>query len=120
MPFCPKCRDEFQDWVEVCPDCHVKLVAALRESPSRVKKDSKAEALVLAASAPNRPLADMWAGILKDKGIRCMVKGYEGGGFRYPPMASPLQPSNLQFDVYVLKSDLGRAKETLKEANPEG
>jgi len=29
MPFCPKCRDEFQDWVKVCPDCKVELVEKL-------------------------------------------------------------------------------------------
>jgi hypothetical protein len=27
--FCPKCRDEFQDWVKTCPDCKVDLVAEL-------------------------------------------------------------------------------------------
>lgn len=26
MPFCPNCRDEFEDWVETCPDCKVSLV----------------------------------------------------------------------------------------------
>jgi len=26
MPFCPNCRDEFEDWVEICPDCRVALV----------------------------------------------------------------------------------------------
>jgi hypothetical protein len=27
--FCPKCRDEFQEWVKTCPDCRVDLVAEL-------------------------------------------------------------------------------------------
>ena len=33
MPFCPNCRDEFQDWVTVCPDCGTKLVDKLPEEP---------------------------------------------------------------------------------------
>lgn len=31
MPFCPKCRCEFQDWVEVCIDCGIPLVKTLLE-----------------------------------------------------------------------------------------
>ena len=31
MPYCPKCRDEFEDWVKVCPDCNVTLVDELPE-----------------------------------------------------------------------------------------
>ena len=108
-------------WVKVCPDCHVKLVATLRDSPGRANRDSKTEPLVLAATAPNRPLAQMWAGILKDRGIRAMTKNHEAGmSFAYPPMAGPMQPRNLRFETYVLKSDLARAREILDEANPQG
>jgi len=38
MPFCPKCRDEFQDWVKVCPDCKIELVEKL--DPLPLKEDS--------------------------------------------------------------------------------
>ena len=33
MPFCPKCRDEFQDWVKICPDCKVELIETLPPLP---------------------------------------------------------------------------------------
>jgi len=33
MPFCPKCRYEYLPTVSVCPDCDVKLVAALPLEP---------------------------------------------------------------------------------------
>jgi hypothetical protein len=33
MPFCPQCREEFQEWVEVCPDCGVALVDKLEPIP---------------------------------------------------------------------------------------
>jgi len=31
MPYCPKCREEFQDWVTMCPDCNVSLMDILPE-----------------------------------------------------------------------------------------
>jgi hypothetical protein len=33
MPFCPNCRDEFEDWVKTCPDCGVSLVNELTPLP---------------------------------------------------------------------------------------
>ncbi len=33
MPYCSKCREEFQDWVTMCPDCSVSLVDILPEPP---------------------------------------------------------------------------------------
>jgi len=123
MPFCPKCRDEFQDWAKTCPDCRVRLVAELRAeteptpSPGHAWRHTRpardSNELVRLASASNETEARMWAGVLEDKGIRTMVKTYEGGGFRYPPVSSIIQPSNLQFDVYVLESDVERAREIL-------
>jgi hypothetical protein len=123
MPFCPKCHDEFQEWVKTCPDCRVRLLAELHvqaeptPSPGHAWRHTKPaktrDELVLLASASSETEARMWAGILEDKGIRTMVKTYEGGGFRYPPVTSIIQPSNLQFDVYVLESDVERAGEIL-------
>jgi Putative prokaryotic signal transducing protein len=124
MPFCPKCRDEFQDWVKTCPDCRVRLVEGLRpesgptpkgDRPWRPFKSAKTEdEPVLLASARNEPEARMWAGILEDQGIRCMVKTYSSEMFRgVYPSAYPIQPSTLQFDVLVLESDLERAREIL-------
>jgi len=124
MPFCPKCRDEFQDWVKTCPDCRVALVAELPLEPDptprgarpwRPFKSAKSkDEPVLLASAPNEPEARMWAGILEDKGIPSMVRSHASEMFRgVYPSAFPIQPSTLQFDVYVMESDLERAREIL-------
>jgi hypothetical protein len=113
MPFCPKCRDEFQDWAKTCPDCGLDLVAHLPPPPAKSGKGE--DEPVLLASASNEPEARMWAGILEDKGIPSMVKSY-------PPTAVPVQPSNLQFDAYVMQSDLERAREILgnrSQADPD-
>jgi len=34
MPFCPKCRYEYKQMVEICPDCNEKLVYSLPEEVS--------------------------------------------------------------------------------------
>ena len=31
MPFCPKCRFEYVEGIETCPDCDLKLVPKLHE-----------------------------------------------------------------------------------------
>jgi len=48
MPYCPQCRDEFQDWVKVCPDCKVALVEQL---PVQHKDEETDEPLVHIATA---------------------------------------------------------------------
>jgi hypothetical protein len=112
MPFCPRCRDEFQDWAKTCPDCRVALVAELPLEPAKSAKTE--DEPILLASAPNEPEARMWAGILEDKGIPAMVRTYSSEMFRgFPPTGIPIQPSNLQFDVYVMQSDIERAREIL-------
>ena len=119
MQYCPQCRDEFQDWVKTCPDCQVALVTELPVPPSPTigsshgRKPAKAsDPLVLLATAPNKLVADMWVGILEDKGIRCLVKTHPGYSIGYPPV-SLIQPSIMQFEVYVLQTDAERARETL-------
>jgi predicted Zn-ribbon and HTH transcriptional regulator len=46
VPFCPRCRDEFQDWVKVCPDCQVELVDVLPEPTPKPEKPPPLEPLV--------------------------------------------------------------------------
>ena len=104
MPYCPQCRDEFQDWVKVCPDCNVTLV---NELTSLQKRDMSEESLVLIATAPNEMVAHMWSGILKEHGIRCLLKG---GGLQASMYASPLSVS---YEIYVLESEADNATEIL-------
>ncbi len=110
MPYCPKCRGEFQNWVQVCPDCGVALVDMLPELPP-VKPKPKAklskEPLVYIATAPNEPLARMWAGILENEGIYSLVRGSDLGAAMYVP--SLLSHS----EIHVLASQAEKAREIL-------
>jgi hypothetical protein len=107
MPYCPKCRDEFQDWVKTCPDCRVSLVAALTDLPGSAKRGKGSDPLVHIADAPNEPIARMWMESLENNGIRSTMKG---GAFK-PEMGSdsPFLPC----EIYVLASEAQRAREIL-------
>jgi hypothetical protein len=70
--------------------------------------------LVLVAASPHRPVAEMWAGMLEDKGIHSVMKTYPSfGGISCEAVSSYIQPAIVQFEVYVLQSDVEMARETL-------
>ncbi|MFC2014915.1 hypothetical protein ACFLUP_02865 [Chloroflexota bacterium] len=106
MPFCPMCRDEFEDRIEVCPDCNIALAEKL---PALSEPDKKTdEPLVQIATAPNEPIAIMWAGVLEEYDIHSLLKGVQLGGMSiYTPTFEMLHR------VYVLESEADRAKELL-------
>ena len=104
MPYCPKCRDEFQDWVKVCPDCNVALVEKLPPLPKRKKKD---EPLVHIATAPNEAVANMWSDILKEHDIRCLLKSGKLRAAMYS------LTYNQQYEIHVLASEAKKAAQIL-------
>jgi hypothetical protein len=111
MPYCPKCRDEFQDWVKVCPDCHKSLVDKLtpvlsQTPPSEIERRSGP--LSYLTTAPNEAVAGMWQGILAEHNIRSMIKGADLKAAMYA------LHYNLQCEIFVLDSDLERAREILE------
>jgi hypothetical protein len=105
MPYCPKCRDEFQEWVKVCPDCNVALVEKLPPLPKKPKEYDAP--LTYIATAPNEAVANMWADILKEHGIRCLLKGGELRAAMYS------LTYNQQYEIHVLDSQAKKAKRIL-------
>ena len=119
MPYCPKCHSEFQDGVQTCPDCGYALT---RETPPASEPPQSArenKPLMHIATASNQFIADLWAAILEDNGIHCLV--------RRPDLSIAFQisPLNLSHDIYVLASQAESAIEILEsiegqdEALPE-
>ena len=104
MPYCPKCRDEFQDWVKVCPDCKVSLVEELPLQPKREEID---EPLVYTATAPNESVANMWAGVLEEHGIGCLLKSANLRAAMYA------FTYNMTCQIQVLASQAEQAREIL-------
>ena len=104
MPYCPQCRNEFQDWVKLCPDCKVALVERL---PVQHKDEETDEPLVYIATAPNESVASMWSGILEEHGIRCLLKSANLRAAMYA------FTYNMTCQIHVLASQAERAKEVL-------
>ena len=114
MPYCPKCREEFQDWVTKCLDCGVPLVDILPDLPApkpepepEPNAEPIKEPLMHVATAPDEQVAMMWAGILKDEGIESFVKGRDW----YMRVAIPFSPSS--HEIHVLASQAEEAKKIL-------
>lgn len=103
MPYCPECRDEFEDWVEICPDCGVPLVDVLPPEPEIVLLEGD---LVLLATAPNEIEAELWKAILEDNGIHSMIKVPGSLNLYFSPMS-------LSHQLYVLEPCLEKAREIL-------
>lgn len=114
MPYCPKCRDEFQEWVKICPDCQVNLVAELppvsqnkQKTYGTKDKNKTDEPIVPIATAPDELIASMWQGILKDNGINCLL------GTGSSVLTSQGQKFGVPVTIFTLASEVKRAREIL-------
>ena len=85
MPFCPKCKYEYIEGTEECPDCCVPLVDELEKE---YKDDEGEEKFVLLHTFPSIVYAEMVKEALENRGIPCLMKsdmltsayGSKGGG----------------------------------------
>ena len=108
MPYCPNCRDEFQDWVKTCPDCTIALVDELPPKRKPTRKQSYDEPMIQIATAPNEAVAYLWSGILEDNGIHCFVKGGNLAATWHLPRIGVLH------EIHVLASDVKKAVRIIK------
>lgn len=69
MPFCPKCREEFQDWINTCPRCKVKLIHKLQPFPKQVKDKLPDEKIVTIARFSHPEEAYLASAKLESEGI---------------------------------------------------
>ena len=111
MPYCPQCRREFKtEQVGVCPDCGVGLVD---NPPAPPEREGGRGPLVQVASAPNYVIASLWASVLEDEGIHCLVQGSDLMAAMYT------LPLNASHQLYVLESQAEQAKEILDSLTEE-
>ncbi len=102
MPFCPFCRTEYPARETRCPDCQVRLVDELPARPAYQPVEE-----VPAAQFPSQVEAEMWAEVLAEVGIPCVLVplGPGAGGFG----TSLWVPHELR----VRADDLKRARDLL-------
>jgi len=81
---------------------------------SRDKPDN--DPLKHIATAPNETVAHLWAGILEDSGIHCLIKR----GATVDAFFSIMTPVNVPCNIYVLASEADDAHKILQElSEPE-
>ena len=86
MPYCPKCRYEYNVGVQTCPDCDETLVFALSpdDEPASpevsVGKAGSKDRFVPLPNLPGKVYAEMVKGALEERGIPCYIHHLSGGG----------------------------------------
>jgi hypothetical protein len=101
MKYCPKCKSEYEDWVEACADCNVQLADKLPEEPP-LKLIKYRELL----STFNPSDVAFIKSLLEGSGIRYYV---QGENFLY--MRPLAQPAGIMIDEEQYED----AKELLKD-----
>jgi len=105
VPFCPKCRAEFEEGFEVCGSCNVGLVSNIEDVPEPITPESAVE-------------------ILKDKELAAIVRGSVSAckeildtllNIQIPAVIIPAEDVDprsgvaMVLDVLVAEEDLERA-----------
>ncbi len=105
MPYCPKCRCEYREEIDVCADCGVDLVD---ECPPEIDEDHQDAEWVELQAFPGTLYAGMAVEILQREGIPAYTQSRFGGGIGVGPVdgASFTGASAL---VFVLEPDYEQA-----------
>lgn len=108
MPrYCPAGDGAFEDWVERCPECGRSLRDQPPDDPP-LGEDSPGE-IVWLTTAPNEPIAQMWAEDLRGEEIPVLVR--PGG----PGFAAWGSVATFEHHLYVRQLDVPRARALLTE-----
>lgn len=107
MPFCPKCRCEYQPGYARCSDCDVDLIESTPEPEKDEQLNRGALSLVMLASFPNPMKAQMVQELLESNGIDSMLQSDFNAGVG-PFTASPNA-------VLIQKSDLPKGLELYEQ-----
>lgn len=122
---CPSCGDEFQTWVERCPDCDVPLTIGGGESTAAAAVDlppaSQLECVLVGGPWQTRGLAER----LSEEGIACRVDAHPpdtdidtDGGAAAARFGQAGRGINL--GVYVQQADRERATDLSAVFQAEG
>jgi len=118
MPFCPKCKYEYVNGIEKCPDCDEELVFMLPTEfpPSHPEFFNTTDEVVTVFTAKDAIEAEIVRGLLESAGIHCYATPEVT---RWARGASMLGGLN-SLDIMVLESQASEAQAVIKEAMEAG
>ena len=118
MPFCPKCKCEYVQGIEKCPDCDEELVFMLSTefSPSHPEFFNTTDEVVTVFTAKDSVEAEIVRGVLESAGISCYVNPGVTKWARGTSMLGGLQ----SIDIMVLESKAWEAQKVIEEAMEAG
>src|SRR5882672_9392295 len=110
MPYCPKCRSEYREGFDWCPDCNTALVGSLApEGSSHPEGEStshpQGEALVTVGTFANPTMASLLASRLEAEGIETFIDNAETLSMD-PLWANAL--GGVKVNVRVSDAEMGR------------
>jgi len=111
--FCPLCKAEFRDGFAECSDCHVPLVTTLREARS---------ASALLWKGMFQTTLDRVLAVLDEQEIASCFKEIVNAKPSITIMGVPITPvrSTLEYEVWVFRTDLVRAKQAIESVRAKG
>src|SRR5258707_7693553 len=110
MPYCPKCRSEYRQGFDWCPDCKTALVEALAsealpDDQGESSSHPEGEALVTVGTFANPTMASLLASRLEAEGIETFIDDVETLSMD-PLWATAL--GGVKVSVRVSEAELGR------------
>lgn len=102
MPWCPKCRMEYESRIAICPDCNVVLVSQLPESQKELHSQSD---MVSVMKLENEVEGAVLKGVLEEQGIHAMVRDFIISQHQLPEIGM-----NFWGELLVLQDDYDNAK----------
>lgn len=107
MPFCPKCKAEYKEGVQICKDCNEKLV----ETFDTVSEKSEAVSIhpIRVAENVGQLDGDSILALLEDSGIPAFAKELGSGSYMRLYMGFSIYGK----DIYVAEKDIQKAKEII-------
>ncbi|MCX7749443.1 MAG: DUF2007 domain-containing protein [Clostridia bacterium] len=112
MPWCPKCRTEYQEGFEVCNDCNTTLIEELEPLTEKVLEGDYAAYLM---SASDEIESKILESLLEANEIPVLKKYKEAGSYMNIYMGMTVTG----IDLYVPHSLLPKAQELVSDSQKE-
>lgn len=103
MPFCPKCRTEYDEGYTVCADCGARLVERLPAKPDEGPPPAYGDEAnrVFLVSTCSRESGAMLVGLLNDNAIPAFVREPQGVAQEEPPGSCDIFVDRMDYDSAI-------------------